>query len=206
MSWIVSKRRATVLLSLIEAETSVKLHVLLGLWNVVSWISQISRFFEFESGWCEIFLICESTCHLTNVPASINDSKTVARRFDTPRHFTISKFRVISPQTPKCGDLARAGINAFDTVGNQGVRKRKILNTYLKAGAFCPRDFWIKIRKDLRLAASVSARPLSTRCFLRPAASRGFLETLDCFSSKSSLADFPRSSTKMDLKTLVWPI
>ena len=49
MSWIMSKGRASIFLSEIEAGTSVKLHVLSQLKKSKARILQISRFFVFES-------------------------------------------------------------------------------------------------------------------------------------------------------------
>ena len=107
MSWIVSKGRAAVFLSNIEAEASVKSHELsefqkvcamifkyftiLRLWErIKDYMNSQSRGIRYQC-WkivkfvkikAQTFLICESKCDLTDVSPSIYDRKTAARPFD----------------------------------------------------------------------------------------------------------------------------
>ena len=82
---------------------------------------------------CEIrafdFMNC-GTCDLTDVPASIYDRKMDARLFDYPRYSTMSQSCAISSQRPKCANLAQAGANAYETVGNRPVKMFKL--TFLR--------------------------------------------------------------------------
>ena len=69
-----------------------------------------------------IFLNCESTCDLTVFPTSIYGKKTETRPFDSDHDILRSVSRNLSSKS-KCANLAPAGTNTYDTVGNERVNK-----------------------------------------------------------------------------------
>ena len=66
-----------------------------------------------------IFSNYGSTCDLTDFQLQFMIEK---RRLDYARHSTISQSRAISSQRPKCVNLAPAGTNAYETLGNRRVK------------------------------------------------------------------------------------
>ena len=132
MSWIVSKGRATVFLSNIEAGTSVKSQfkkvcamifinftILMPKFSIQI-LASLSTSKNHKI--CEnhgTFLLCESTCDLTDVPPLMYDRKTAARHFDNMRDILRS---LSLPQYLLQGQNAAAGTNAYATVGNRRVK------------------------------------------------------------------------------------
>ena len=98
MSWILSECRAAVFLSYIEPGSSDKSHVLSQLKKSKPQISLISPFLTLRTDFAR--LRGHRKVESEDVPDSIHDRDTTARRFDTIlTHSAISQSRAISSQT-----------------------------------------------------------------------------------------------------------
>ena len=75
------KRRAVVSLLQIDAGTSLNSTILWPL-SLAKFVLKLKKIVKFVINPALIFYISDSTCDLTDVPASIYDRKTAARRFD----------------------------------------------------------------------------------------------------------------------------